>query len=102
MPGSSCAGITNPIMNPENQAWLRLREHAAAQISPGFAERVLRATRQGAPSLAGAFILSAATAALCLLVVALIERPSHRAVAASNLADWQQIASASEMLADAQ
>ena len=89
-------------MNPENQAWLRLRDHAAAQIHAGFADRVLRRAREAVPSLAASFFLSAATAALCLLAVALFERPAHRAAEASNLADWQQIAASSEMLADAQ
>ncbi len=31
-------------MKPESYAWQRLREHAAAQLRPGFAQRVLQIT----------------------------------------------------------
>lgn len=31
-------------MKPESYAWQRLREHAAKQLRPGFADRVLRIT----------------------------------------------------------
>jgi hypothetical protein len=32
-------------MKPEDHAWHALREHAAAHLRPGFADRVLRAAR---------------------------------------------------------
>jgi hypothetical protein len=87
-------------MNPEN-AWNSLRAHAAAQLKPGFPDRVLRAARAGAeaaPSLLGQFALSAATAALCFLAVALFNAQTTRAEAESSLAAWQDIASASQFV----
>jgi hypothetical protein len=36
-------------MKPESYAWQRLREHAAAQLRRGFADRVLRVTH-GSPA----------------------------------------------------
>jgi hypothetical protein len=86
-------------MKPEDQAWVRLQEHGAAQLRPGFANRVLSAARAGvksAPSLLGQFTLSAATAALCFLAVVLFHDQSIRNEESSNLADWQQIASATD------
>ncbi len=94
-------------MNPESheaKTWAQLHAHAAAQLSPGFPDRVLRESRaraMAAPSLLRQFALSAATAALCFLAVAFVDARTSSA-AASNLADWQQIASASEELAQAQ
>ena len=108
MPASSCVNITNPTMNPEtpaSQAWAALRARGAAQLSPGFAGRVLResAARAGAaPSLAGQFALSAATAALCFLVVAIFDAQSSPVAPDASQADWQQIASASDSLSQAQ
>eukprot|EP01031_Cornospumella_fuschlensis_P048365 gene48365-59229_t len=56
-------------MKTEPRAWAQLQRHAAAQIRPGFADRVVRAARAGAeaaPTLLSIFTLSAITAALCL------------------------------------
>jgi hypothetical protein len=95
-------------MNPENReakTWADLRAHAALQISPGFPDRVLREARARAmavPSPFSQLILSATTAALCFLAVAIVDSRTSRAAAAANLADWQQIASTSEELAQAQ
>ena len=36
-------------MNPEDQAWQALNEHAAAQLRGGFADRVLRSARGPQP-----------------------------------------------------
>ena len=73
-------------------AWNRLREHAASQITPGFADRVLRAARpRPSPILVAHFAMCAATAALCLAAVALY----HSRAAeddASSLAGWDEIA----------
>jgi len=66
-------------MKTEELAWKRLHEHAAAQLSPGFADRVLRKAR-------------AATAALCLVAVALYNAGSSSDEAAQSLAGWSEIA----------
>ncbi len=94
-------------MNPEleNQAWRRLRTYAAGRISPGFAERVVRAARAGveaAPSLLGQFLLGAATAAACALVVVVVHSRATRVQDESSLADWQQIASSADDLSQTQ
>jgi hypothetical protein len=95
-------------MNPETRevrAWAALNARAAAQISPGFAGRVVREARARAlrePSLAGQLMLGAVTAALCFLAIAIFDARASRAAGANNLADWQQIASASEELAQAE
>lgn len=84
-------------MNPELQAWAKLREHAAGRIRPGFADRVIVAAREravAAPSFFAQFAFSAATAALCFGAVAFFA--SHNGVArADSQSDWQEIASAS-------
>ena len=87
-------------MNPESRAWESLRLHASAQLRTGFADRVLRAARQGveaAPSIFSQFALSAATAALCFMAVAVFEASHTSAASDQNLADWQDIASASDL-----
>lgn len=108
MPASSSASITSLTMNPENQeakAWAILRSHGAAQLAPGFPDRVLReslARAAAAPSLFGQFALSVATAALCFLAVAIFDARTSSAATETNQADWQQIASASDNLSQAQ
>lgn len=108
MRARSFANITNLTMNPEsqeNRAWNDLHTFGAAQLPFGFADRVLREARARAgamPSLFGQFALSAATAALCFIAVAIWDASSPRAAAASSLAGWQQIAAASQDLAQAQ
>ena len=84
-------------MNPELRAWDSLRLHASAQLRTGFADRVLRAARQGveaAPSVFSQFALSVATAALCFMAVAFFEARHTPAAREQNLADWQELASA--------
>ena len=64
----------------KNQAWARLREHAAAQITPGFPERVLRPRAPRPRRLFIAhFAMCAATAAACLVAVALYHARVSRA-----------------------
>jgi hypothetical protein len=80
-------------MNTENHAWARLREHAAAQIAPGFPERVLRAVREGtSPLLVAHFTLCAATAALCLVAVALYDARISSDDDALSVGGWGEIA----------
>jgi hypothetical protein len=80
-------------MKTENQAWARLREHAAAQILPGFPDRVLRAAREAAsPLFVSHFAMCAATAAVCLVAVALYDARVSGDEDASNLARWGEIA----------
>jgi hypothetical protein len=85
-------------MNPENEsrAWGRLQARAASCLPPDFADRVLRAARAGieaAPSVLGQFLLGAATAALCAVVVVVFHSRATHAETARNLADWQAISS---------
>jgi negative regulator of sigma E activity len=126
VPGNTFANITNP-MKPESHAWNRLREQAASQLPPDFADRVLRVTHGTAaetaawrqlharaatqlrpgfaqrvllaarsvtePSFSSQFILSAATAAVCLLAVVFVHQRTTSDEDARNLAGWQEIAS---------
>jgi len=79
-------------MKPEEMAWNRLREHAASQITPGFADRVLRAARpRPSPILVAHFAMCAATAALCLAAVVLYRAQASGDDDASNLAGWNEI-----------
>jgi hypothetical protein len=80
-------------MKTEDHAWMRLREHAAARITPGFPDRVLRAARaQASPLFISQFALCAATAALCLVAVALFHARTSSDEDAQNLAGWKEIA----------
>jgi hypothetical protein len=88
-------------MKTEDHSWQRLHEHAAAQITPGFADRVLRAARAGAnatPLLMREFALCAATAALCLAAVVIYHATSAGDENARNLAGWQEIVSQADEL----
>jgi hypothetical protein len=95
-------------MNPENEhgnAWTALRARGGDRLPPGFADRVLREARDRVLSTPGPmsqFVLGAATAALCFLAVEVAAARNSRAAAEGNLADWQQIASASAEFAQAQ
>jgi hypothetical protein len=80
-------------MKTEELAWKRLREHAAARITPGFADRVLRAARERAsPLLLSQFAMCAATAALCLIAVALYDARASADESAQSLAGWNEVA----------
>lgn len=111
-------------MKTEDQAWLDLQSHAAAQLHTGFADRTLRAalgpkdgtwgllSAQGSrqlpvgfaegvlrlaraaaevPSLTSQFALSAATAAVCLAAVVLVQDRRAQLSDERNLADWERI-----------
>ena len=86
--------VLRAAQGPGAAAWQHLQAHAARQLRPGFAERVLRAARQlpGMPSFVDQLVLSAATAAVCALAIALIHARSARLEDERNLAQWQQIA----------
>lgn len=45
MRANTYASIINPNMKTEDHAWRDLQRHAAAQLRPDFAQRVLRAAR---------------------------------------------------------
>ena len=80
-------------MKTEDQAWMRLREHAAARITPGFPDRVLRAARaSSSPLFVSQFAMCAATAALCFAAVALYNTRSSAEEDAQSLAGWSEIA----------
>jgi hypothetical protein len=78
-------------MKTEDHAWRSLREFAAARISPGFPDRVLRVARAASPTFVSQFALCAATAALCLAAVALFDARSHVDEDAQSLAGWSEI-----------
>ena len=83
----------------EDRAWRALHARGAAQLGPGFADRVLRAARsaaENAPSLVGPLVLSVATAMLCFLAVAVFHTERVRAQSSRSLADWQSIALAAD------
>ncbi len=86
-------------MKPENFAWLALNERAASLLRPGFAERTLRAAREIAPTFASQCMLSAATAAVCLVLIFVVHTRMTANETARNLAGWEQIAIEAEMLA---
>jgi anti-sigma factor RsiW len=82
-------------MKPEHEAWKRLHEHAAAQLTPGFPERVLRASRSRTrtpPLFVAHFAMCAATAAACLAAVALYQSGVSGDEDATSLAGWNEIA----------
>jgi hypothetical protein len=80
-------------MKTENEAWMRLREHAAGMISTGFPDRVLHAARvRSSPLFVAQFAMCAATAALCLAAVALFHGQTSGDEDARNLAGWTEIA----------
>jgi hypothetical protein len=89
-------------MNPESHAWKCLGDHAASQLSPGFAERAARAARKAASTPSGHFFLSATTATLCVAAVVLIFSQTTRIESNRNLAGWQEIASANDDLTQGQ
>lgn len=83
----------------ESRAWRRMLAHGAAQLRPGFAARVLEAARAATvPSFYSQLMLSAATAAVCLLGVFMVHSHSNKAESARNLVSWEQIAAESEDL----
>jgi hypothetical protein len=94
-------------MNTDNEthAWAQLQHHASSRLSPGFADRVLRAARAGveaAPSILGQFLLGAATAAACALIVVLVHVRTTRAEDNRSLEAWQAITSSAEDLGQTQ
>jgi hypothetical protein len=79
-------------MKPEHEAWMRLQEHAASRISPGFADRVLRVARAHAsPLFVAQFAMCVATAVLCVAGVLLFHAQVSADDDASNLAGWTEI-----------
>lgn len=85
-------------MKPETAAWTTLHDHAAALLRPGFAERTLRAARAVAPTFASQCLLSAATAAVCLLAIFAVHTHVTANETARNLAGWEEIALETERL----
>lgn len=80
---------------PQAETWQALQSHAARQLRPGFAERVLRAARElpgKMPSLFDQFTFGAATAAVCILTVVVIQNRTTRLEDERNLATWEQLA----------
>lgn len=88
-------------MKPESEAWTQLQAYAAGRLRPGLAERVLREARarQEMPSLRQQFFVSMATAAFCLGVFAVVHMHTVRAANARALADWHEIATDAQYVA---
>jgi hypothetical protein len=89
----------------EDRLWRQRQAHAATLLSPGFADRVLRAARAGleaAPSLVGQFLLGAATAAACALVVIVIHSRATHAQDVRTLAAWKEIATSADNMSQTQ
>lgn len=89
----------------ESQAWSQLQAHASAQIRPGFAERVLRASRslaESVPSVFSQLLMGAATAAACAVLVVVAHARSTQSNDDRALADWQQLSSSAADLDQAQ
>jgi hypothetical protein len=79
-------------MKPESYAWLALQAQAASLLRPGFPERVVRAARAAAPTFVSQCLLSAATAAVCLVLILFVHARLTANETARNLAGWQAIA----------
>jgi hypothetical protein len=81
-------------MKTENEAWALLRDYAGARIRPGLPERVLRAVRAGtSPLFVSHFVMCAATAAVCLVAVALYDARVSSDDSAQGVGGWGEIAS---------
>jgi len=82
-------------MPSEPTPWRQLQECAASQLSPQFADNVLRAfrlERADARAWFGrAWLVSAATAMLCLAGVMFVHAQHIEADSARHLAAWQEI-----------
>lgn len=85
-------------MRPEPYAWMALHEHAAHQLSPGFAQRTIAAARRVAPTLTSQVLVSLATAAVCLVAIYMVDAHLTKLETARNLAGWQQLADEVEYL----
>ena len=77
-------------------AWRELEKRAAQELSPNFAENVLRAARQTAVAeeprgIRSSFAISAATAALCFTALLFVHARNTRATSEQHLAAWQEI-----------
>ena len=73
---------------------MQLRDRAASLIRPGFPDRVMRALRaRTSPLLVAHFAMCAATAALCLVAVAIYRARLSTDESERNLAGWSEISS---------
>lgn len=81
-------------MKTEDKAWNSLFMQGASRIRPGFPDRVLRATRAytSSPLFVSQFAMCAATAAVCLLAVALYNNRSSVEEDSRSLASWNDVA----------
>lgn len=85
-------------MKPEYYAWMALNDQANALLRPGFPDRVLRAAREAAPTLASQCLLCAATAAVCLSLIFFVHQHNTANETARNLAGWEAIAAEVETI----
>ena len=82
-------------MPSESSAWRQLQECAASQLSPQFANNVLRAARELAAEsnawFSRAWFVSAATATVCLAGLMFFHAQHTESTSATHLAAWQDI-----------
>jgi len=86
-------------MKNELIAWNQLRNKAAAQLHPQFAQRVMRAARMSAevaPSLLSYVSLSAATLVVCFSALTYVHNVSIAQDDMRQSSDWQQVLSVDE------
>ncbi|HXA15332.1 MAG TPA: hypothetical protein VNW23_09415 [Opitutaceae bacterium] len=85
-----------------SKAWRELRASAAAQLPSDFADRVLRLVHvQTSPvrNAADRFLVSACTAAACLLFVMLVHTHNTQKTNEASLAGWKQISAQADSYA---
>jgi hypothetical protein len=85
-----------------SKGWRVLRTHAAAQLPPDFADRVLRLMRTRPFSVRDAadrFLVAACTAAACILFVVLVHSHNTQKINQVALANWRQISDQADSFA---
>ena len=79
----------------ESPAWRQLQVRAASQLTPQFADNVLRAARLSAnennAGFGRAWLVSAATATVCLVGLMFFHAQQIESTSAQHLAAWQDI-----------
>jgi hypothetical protein len=90
-------------MTPDfSGAWQALRDRAAAQLPPNFADNVLRRLRQPALSareIADRLLVAACTAAACVVVVVFMHIRATQKINQVALAGWRQVSEQADSFA---
>ncbi|MGA3006774.1 MAG: hypothetical protein ABSE59_02665 [Opitutaceae bacterium] len=83
-------------------AWRALRAHAAAQLPPDFADRVLRLLRTPVSPVreaADRLLIAACTAAACVLLVMLVHAHNTQKINQEAMANWRQFSTQADSYA---